>query len=108
MARVWEESFAIRSVPLNSSTFTDVADSFVPIDCNTVVIFNPSNTIAIALRSDPGNANSEVTINPGQQFEIGGPRPRTGYKPARFKTGDAVCSLKAASGTPGALIISTK
>ncbi len=109
MARVWEENFAIRSIALNSSTFTDVADiAYVPIDCNTVVILNISVTIAIALRSDPGNANSEVTVNPGQQFEIGGNRPRTGYRSARFKAGDAVCSLKSASGTPTVLVISTK
>jgi hypothetical protein len=106
MARVWEENFAVRVLPVSSSVFTDVADSFVPIDCNTVVIINPS-AIAMALRSDPANANSEVTIGPGQQFEIGGPRPRA-FSPARFQSGNAVCSLKAASGSPSALIVSTR
>lgn len=95
MATVWEENFAIRSIALNASTFTDVLGTqFLPIDCNTVVVLNISVTIAIALRSDPNNANSEVTVGPGQQWEIGGNRPRTGYRPARFKAGDPVCSLK--------------
>lgn len=108
MARIWEESFAVRNLTVSSAGFTDVADAFVPIDCNTVVVMNTSSTISIALRSDPGNASSEVTIGQGQQFEIGGTRPRTGHKPTRFKAGDAVCSLKAASGSPVALIVSTK
>lgn len=108
MARVWEENFAIRILPVGSVGFTDVADTSIPIDCNTVVVINPSSTISLSLRSDPSNANSEVEIGPGQQFEIGGARPRAGYKPARFHAGDPVCSLLAASGTINVLIISTK
>lgn len=107
MSTTWEESFAVRSIPLNASTFTDIVGASVPIDCNTAVILNLS-TIDFLLRSDPGNVGSEVTIGAGQQFEIGGPRPRSGYRPARFKAGDPICSLRAASGTPSATMVYTK
>lgn len=91
MARVWEENFAIRILSVGSVGFTDVADTSIPIDCNTVVVLNPSATVSLSLRSDPGNANSEVEIGPGQQFEIGGASGApvaVEFKPAQPAVGD--------------------
>lgn len=103
---VYEQSCALRALALNNATWTDVAGPSIPIDCNLVIIFNNSG-VDIFLRTDPGNANSQVTINPGQQFEIGGaPRPPS-FGPSRFISGDstrAACSLMASSGSPNVLI----
>jgi hypothetical protein len=99
----YEEVFAIRQAALDSTKWTDITGVLLlPIPCNTVVIVNNSGG-NIALRSDPGNANSEITIPTGQQFEIGGFRP-VKSRNFRFTSDSIVCSLKPAAGNPVAVV----
>lgn len=93
----YESAFAIRKLPIDQNGFTDiVGPSVLPIDCNVVVIFNDTGQ-DILLRSDPANANSEVTIHDGQQFEIG-TAFSSSARGARFQRGSSnpVGALKAA------------
>jgi hypothetical protein len=102
----YEQSFAIRQLALNAVGFTDVQGlAVLPIDCNTIVIYNDSNA-DIYLRTNPGQASSQVTIAPGQFFSIGGPSQNGGF---RFPQNcPPVCSLEASTGTPTVTIESLK
>ncbi len=103
----YEESATIRQLALAASpTWTDVTGAAIPIDCNQVVIFNNSG-VDIYMRTDPGNPNSQVTINNGQQYEFTGPVPR-GFRSHRFPKNSTVCSLQPSSGTPSVVIECTR
>ena len=97
----YEQNCAIRQVPITNGAWVDVVGvNYLPINCNLVIIFNNTG-IDIYMKTDPGNANSQVTIQNGQQFEIGAvatPSPE-GIR-VRFKAGspDAVCSLLSSAG----------
>lgn len=102
----YETRWALRTLALNASTFTDIVGSAIlPIDCNQIVVYNPASTaVNVTLASDPTNPNSQVTIPPGGQFTIGSPALQ-GQQAFRFPKGSfAAGSLIAASGTPNVLI----
>jgi hypothetical protein len=102
----YEQSFAIRQLLLGNAAFTDVQGlAVLPIDCNQVIIFNNSN-VEVTLATNPNLTSSEVVLEPGQYFPIGTPSREGGF---RFPQNcPAVCSLKAASGTPTVIIESLK
>ena len=94
----YEQVWAIRSLSISNAGFTDIVGAAVlPIACNTIIIVNNSGQ-TVFLRSDPGNAASEVSILDGQQFEIGGPTD-TATRGPRFPAGTAnpAGSLKSAT-----------
>lgn len=101
----YEQTDAIRLLAINAVTWTDVAGvAVLPISCNQVIVFNNSG-VSIFLRTDPNNANSQVTIASGQQFEIGssgGSGPRSFLFPQG--SGNPPCSLLSSSGTVNVLI----
>lgn len=107
MSAPYEQAFAIRNLAISAIIWTDIQGALIlPIDCSLIIIFNPAS-VNILLRSDPNNANSQVTIAPGQQFEIGG--AYQGLKSAnrhRFPLGGAfpVCSLMSSSGPQTILV----
>lgn len=104
----YETAFAIRPATLNATTWTDiVGPSFLPIECDTVIIWN-SSSIIIYLRSDPANALSQVPISPGQQFELGATRSGTSQGPRFPQNCHPVCSLLATKGMPTVIIESIR
>lgn len=47
-----------------------------PIDCNTLIINNVNTggtTLVLKIRTDSTDATTEIRVNPGQQYQIGGP-----------------------------------
>jgi hypothetical protein len=96
MSPPYESRFAIRALVLSASAFTDVVgNAIIPLDCNTIIIYNP-NAVAVYLRSDPNNANSQISIPPGQGYELpGGTGPGTRYSSVST---NPVCSLQSSSG----------
>lgn len=99
----YERNFAIRQLGLNAVNYTDVQGlGVLPINCNTIVIYNDSNA-DIYLRTNPAVAASQVTITPGQFFSIGGASwPGGGF---RFPQNcSPVCSLEASTGTPTVIV----
>ena len=102
----YETRFSIRQASIGAGGFTDiVGQTYIPIDCNVVAIFNNTG-VDIYLRSDPGNAASQVTISSGQQFEIGMPGLQSVGGAPRFisMSTDPVCSLQSSSGTVTPLV----
>ena len=58
----YETKYAVRSVLINSSTWTDVQGiNILPIACNSVTIFNDSG-VDVYFRSDPNNTDSQITL----------------------------------------------
>lgn len=103
---VYEIQFAIRLLAINASTWIDVVGlAVLPIDCNSVFIFN-NTSVNFLLRSDPNNANSQVTIVPGQAFDVAG----SGAIGTRFLRDSPfpICSLLSASGNQNAIIESIR
>ena len=107
MAAPYELVFALRALGINAVTWTDVsyANGAIPIAANQVIIFNLS-AVAIYLRSDPNNASSQVTINPGQQFTIGVSGANRGTYGFLFPQNGAnpACALLSSSGPVNVLI----
>lgn len=108
MATLYETLFAIRSLAITASGWTDVVgNSVIAIDCNTIIIYN-NNSVAVSLRTNPANSSSEVSIPPGQGFEVGGNTfPGTQFATkTRFSANspNPVCSLKSSSGSINVLI----
>lgn len=104
----YESRHAVRSLAINASTWTDISGKAVlPIDCHTIVIFNNTG-VTILFRSDPGNANSQVSIGNGQQYEINGSVSQMARGP-RFPAGSdsPVGALLSSSGNVSPLIEST-
>src|SRR5882724_6801345 len=60
----YEERFALRKLTVNSVTWTDIQGlAVLPINANYVIIVNTlTPPEALLLRSDPNNANSEISI----------------------------------------------
>ena len=90
------------STTIDNSTWTAIV---APFDCNNanVINVNPSGTsVVLKLRSDSADANSEISINPGQQMPYTGP-----YSVAygddnvrfRFPNGSTVVFAQLASGS---------
>ncbi len=104
MAVVYETKFAVRLLAINAVTWTDIYGSALPIDCNTVIIFNNTG-VDIFLRSDPSNPNSQITIQTGQQFEIGTTGLPATAGLSRFPKGSApLGSLLSSSGNVSPVI----
>jgi len=98
MAVAYEQAHAFRQLAVNASTWTDIVGlAALPLNCNQVIVLNLSAVI-VYYRSDPGNANSQVPINPGQGLQIGASR---GSSPFLFQAGSAnpVGSLLSSSGS---------
>jgi hypothetical protein len=96
----YEQTNALRQLGINAATWTDVVGlAVLPISCNQVLVFNNS-AVNIFLRTDPGNANSQATIAPGQQYAIGSPGGG-GARSFLFPqgTGNPPCSLLSSSGS---------
>src|SRR6266536_2253777 len=102
----YEERCAIRQLAINAVTWTDIVGvAVLPIGCNSVIIYNQTG-VNIYLRTDPGNANSQVTIHDGEQFELGGPAASSAG--VRFvQNCPAVGSLLSSAGSVSPLIEST-
>lgn len=102
---LYETVVALRQIPINASTWTDIAGSqYIPIACNLIIVYN-STGVTIYYRSDPANANSQITIAAGLNFEIGmGDRQIRG--PRRFQRDPniAVGALLSASGNVSPII----
>ncbi len=107
MASPYEQAHTIRQIALNSATWTDVVGvAYIPLSCNVVIITN-LNSVAIALRSDPNNANSQITLQPGQSFQIGVASPSLNNAGGnRFPVGSGfpVCSLLSTAGNVNAVV----
>jgi hypothetical protein len=88
-----------------ASSWTDVQGmALLPIDCDTVIIYNNA-AVNILLRTDPGNANSQITLLPGQQYEFGGNHSGV----YRYPRGcPAICSLQSVSGTVNVIVESVQ
>src|SRR5438094_7926102 len=103
MATTYESRNALRLLAIVSGSFTDVQGTAVlPLDCNTVIIFNNSG-VDVLLRTDPANANSEITLSTGQQFEFTGVNRYSFRYP---RCGPAVCALKQSSGNVNVIVAS--
>lgn len=102
----YERSFAVRTLALNASTWIDVVGAnLLPFDCNSVFIFNNSG-VNVSLRTDPNNANSQITIAPGQAFDIlGSVGPGTRFSPM---DSNPLCSLLSTSGNINVIIESVR
>lgn len=102
----YERVNAIRNVAINSTGWTDIAgEAILPNCCNTIIILNTSNQ-AILFCSDPGNPNSQITLQPGQELTVGGAMfpPREGW---RFPLNCAACgSVQSTSGPATISILS--
>jgi len=96
MTPPYESRFAIRTLAIVDTGFTDVKGlAVLPINCNEVIVYNDTGT-DILLRSDPSNSASEVTVAAGQYFPIGTPQKEGGF---RFPQNcPPVCALKSTSG----------
>lgn len=100
----YEQAVAIRKLGIDQNGFTDIQGTgCLPIDCNIVVIFNSTGQ-DILYRSDPNNANSEVTINAGQQFELGTAFSSSARQSRFPKNCAAVGALKASTSAVSPLI----
>jgi len=102
---VYEKTFAIRVLAITAGAWTDVVgEAVLPIGCDLVTIYNNSG-VDVLLRTDPNNANSQVTIASGQAFEIGSPgrRPLADF---RFPVNSTypVCSLQSSVGNVNVLV----
>jgi len=101
MGAPYELANAIRSLAINAASWTDVSyvNGVLPIACNQVIVYN-SSAVAIFLRTDPGNANSQITINPGQAFTIGVSGANRGAYAFLFpqNTQNPPCALLSSSG----------
>lgn len=103
---MYEQYFSIRSMALTAGSWADiVGESYLPLASNIVIVFN-NGAVDVYLRSDPGNAASQVTIQPGQQFEIGASGTQiSSYIQHRFPLNcSALGSLKSSSGNTSVLI----
>jgi hypothetical protein len=83
--------FTIVRIALVTTAWTDVIP---PDDCSRVRIFNEDASNVVYLRSDRGNAGSQITIQPSTTYPIESGSPET-----PFQRGTVVCSLIASSGT---------
>lgn len=99
----YEEKFAIRIMAILAASFTDIVGlALLPINCNFVTVFNNSG-VAVLLRSDPGNASSEISIANGASFVIGASGPPRGS--TRFPQNcNPVGSLKSSVGNVNVVI----
>ena len=99
----YDTRFALRKVPINQNTWTDlVGAAILPIACNNVIVYNNTGQ-DILLRSDPGNDQSEVLVPNGSQFEIGASVNISGGH--RFPLNcPAVASLLSSSGNVSLLV----
>jgi|SRR5882724_6468217 len=94
----YEERFALRKLTVNSVTWTDIQGlAVLPINANYVIIVNTlTPPEALLLRSDPNNANSEISIAAGASFQIGASGTPRGS--LRFPQGcNAVGAVKSTS-----------
>jgi hypothetical protein len=82
-----------------------VGIAILPFDCNSVVIFN-SSAVNVLFRTDPNNANSQVTIAPGQAFQI----LTSGAIGTRISGSSAnpMGSLQSSSGSVSVIVESTR
>jgi hypothetical protein len=105
MAPPYELTFAIRVLALTASGWTDLVGlANLPIGCNQIVIYN-NNSVPILLRTDPNNANSQITLNDGEAFDIGVAMPRIGSGGFRFDVNcPPVCSLQSSAGNLNVII----
>lgn len=79
---------------INSSTFTNIV---APIECATLIITNSESGVAMTVRSDPADSETEKTLPADAEGEI-----RASL--SCFAAGATVCAIKAASGTGPAIV----
>ena len=114
MAVPYETQNAIRNdfaVPatgwtdLNGLTTGVSGDVVLPVSCNQIEIYNNS-TSDVLMRTDPGNAASQITIAAGATWIIGTPQAKN--VPPRFPVGfqNVVASFQSTSGTVDLTLVS--
>lgn len=92
----------IKRFTVDAVTWTPI---IAPIDCNACSVMNADAAggaaVVMKLRTDDADANTEFSINPGQQYPFSGP-----FTPSlntnnrfRFMTNDTAVFIKLASGS---------
>lgn len=90
---------------LNGQTLGTSGDLVLPITCNQIEVYNNSSS-DVLMRTDPGNAASQITIAAGAYFIIGTPQPKN--DPPRYPVGfqNPVASFQSTSGTVDLTLVS--
>ena len=86
--------YSIQRLAVDSSSFTNVV---APFDCSTLIISNAAAGVALTIRSDPDDSDTEKTLPADAEGEI-----RASL--TCFAKDSVVCAIKAASGTGPAVV----
>ena len=96
-------NYVKRQIAIDSISWTPVV---APIDCQGVGIKN-SVAVDVKIRTDSGDPATQDTIPAGSQEGVMVSRSQGSVQfdlaPQRFRAGDTICFLQAASGTGPAL-----